>query len=203
MKCFLFLFFLPVYIVGQNELNENQINDLRKNILAYSIKYSDINSYENFYTKDGWQLDLIITQVKSNFFGKDMIFYEVINDNFTFKEINGRMITTSTFSHGVPLYYKLSRLSLIALNKENQILYLGGNFHKSSIANEFNLSIENINLFNNFLKIKLYNYNINNFHKVEIYKKNLLFKCFSNTLNKEVKIVVDKSNFDNIKIEVI
>jgi hypothetical protein len=111
------------------------------------------------------------------------------------------MFKQKTFTHDIPLYFKLSRLSLIAINDKNEILYLGGNFYKTSIANKFNLSITNSSSFSDFLRIKLYNYKIDNFIIIKRNKKSLFFKGFSNLLLRDITVIVDRSNFDNIIIE--
>jgi len=203
MKNLLFVFFLTFNVHAQNQLDKYQVEDLRQNIICYSIRYSEIDNYKNFYPEPGWELYLKIVPVKCdiNFDNENMIFYEVINENFSFQQINGIMFKQKTFTHDIPLYFKLSRLSLIAINDKNEILYLGGNFYKTSIANKFNLSITNSSSFSDFLRIKLYNYKIDNFIIIKRNKKSLFFKGFSNLLLRDITVIVDRSNFDNIIIE--
>lgn len=199
-KSLLIILFLSFKVFAQNQLDEKQIEDLKQNIISYSIKYSKSDNYKEFYPEKGWQLELIINKLKKQFIieNENMVFFEVLNDNFTFKQINGNMITQKTFSHSSSSYYKLSRISLIALNDKNEVFYLGGNFHKTSIADKFQLSIKNSNSFKCFLKIKLYNYDFVDFKELKKNKKAIFFQGYSNVLSKEVKVMIDISNFDNV-----
>jgi hypothetical protein len=188
---------------SQSNLSNQQISDLTTNIICYSIRYSNSDNYKQFYPEKGWQLNLKINKLdmENKMINSKYDYYEVINDNFSFVEINGRMSTQKIFTDSTPLFFKLSKFYLVAINENNEILYLGGNFYKTSIADSFNLSVHNSNLFNNFLKIKLYNFKVENF---EYIKKNnffLFFKGFSYVLGKNVKVKISKSNFDNIFVE--
>lgn len=198
--CILFLFVAPI---SAQELSESHLDELKRNILAYKIRNYESFDYTSSYPTCEWTLVLEVSRIEANFENdnSEFIYFNVINDNFKLVNKMGNEEIKSIFIHNIPNYYKLSRKNLIALDKRNEIFYLGGNFFKSSIADRFTLSIDKVNSFFGFIKVKLYNYGLNNIKFIRKNKKYIIFRAYSNVLLKDVKIKVNKDNFDNILVE--
>lgn len=198
----LFLFLISLQVFSQTNLNDTQIQDIKKNILTYRIRYSDNNNYNDIFPDCQQSLKLEFEKLKDTFkiADKKWIFYKVINDNFSFTSTDGRSGSKSIFSHGIPEYYRLSTNNLIAINEKSELVYLGGNFFKTSIADCYHLSMDDYELFEPFLRIKLFNYDIGRLKLVKKRKTYLLFEAYSKILLKKIKIRVNNRNFDDIAV---
>lgn len=198
----LYLSFFNFFLnsLSAQNLDEGKLRDIEKNILTYQIRNSHSTSYNDLIPDEGYKLLLKIESIPNTFnLNNKWKFYYIENDNFKFS--NGKSLIIKTFTHVIPEYYKLSRKSLIATNEKNELIYLGGNFFKNSISDQFILSLKNIESYYPFIRIKLYQYN---FEKIKFLRKNrnvILFEAFSNALWRKITIKVNRINPDEIIIE--
>lgn len=202
-KILLLLLLASFELFAQNSLHTEHIKDLQKNILTHRIKFYGDNNYKELLPDKGWELKLDVLKIKDTFeiSNKKWTFFTVENDNFTYKETTGKNIRTKYFSHGIPEYYKLSKLGLVVLNEKNELIFIGGNFFKTPIAKEFDLSVVDFKTFFKYIRIKLFNFRIDKIKYIKKKKGYLIFRGFSNTIYSEIKIKIDINDFDNIIIE--
>ena len=199
--CAIFLTFLCCsFMYSQEVLEKQQIEEIEKNILVYRIKNYELGDYRDLLPSNGWSLNLKFGKVRDTFNLKrrDWIFYEVINENY--ETSNGETSTLKTFTHGRPQFYKLSDKSLIAIDKNKNVIFLGGNFYKTSIADLFLLTEKNIISYSKFLHLKLFHYRIELLNFKKNNKKYLIFEAFSNTISRKIIIKVEKLNPDIISV---
>lgn len=200
MNRILLFLILPLQLFSQIVPNNIQQEDIQQNILTYRIRHSD-NNYKSLFPNCNQSLLLEFEKLKDTFNipGKKWYYYKVINNNYSFVTKDGHSKTQSILSHGIQDSY-LNRNNLIAIDENNEIVYLGGVFTKSSIAHNFPLSIKNYESFIPFLSIKLYNYNIDHIKLKRRTKNYILFEAYSKTLLRKIQIKVDSKNFEEITV---
>lgn len=201
---YLLILLFSIQATSQTSLTEGNIDELRDNFLIHRIKYFHSKDYINLLPKNGWKLKLDIEKTIDTFgINKDNWEYFIVkNNNFNLVKIEGKskIVEESNYKDFTPIYYKLSRLSLIALNDKKELIYIGGNFFESYTVDYFNLSLKNMESFYNYLKAKLFNYKFENIEFCKKRRKYVLFEAFSNTLFSKVKIKIDRENYDNVTI---
>jgi hypothetical protein len=177
--------------------------DVRKNFLVYRIKHSEGSYYKDLLPDTGWSLKLGFEEVVDTFAlnNRNWIYYKVTNDDFTYKENSGRLVTQRTHPDGgIPEYSRLSRTSLIAVDESSNVIFIGGNFFRTSISDNFNISEKNPKSFFPFLRLKYFNYGLENIKFIKKRNHHLNFEAFSGVLQKHVKISVNCQNRDDVYI---
>lgn len=201
MRTLLLLLFCSLNSISQDKLTPEQLTDLKKSILIDAIKYGNKSDADckAYYLNDKSTLILDIQKVQDTFHipNSKWTYFEVIND-FEFQNASAHPIIV--YIHGKPVYDNLNRRNLIALDEKNNLIYLGGGFQKSSVSHLFNLNEDEEDSFYNYLKIKFYNYNIKKIKRVKKNKKYQIFKAYSWTLMKEIKISVNRKNFEDVEV---
>jgi hypothetical protein len=97
-----------------------------------------------------------------------------------------------SFSHGISIDYIIDETrNLIGIDKEKNIVYfISGAFYKTCIASDFRLDNGEPETYIPFLKLRLYNYWIEN---IRFEKNNgdfLFFKAYAKSINREILIKV-------------
>ncbi len=199
---FTLLFVLNTYSQTGNFPYE-YLKDIKNNLLSYRIYYLSniVESEYKFTTKcllPGKNEDLVIAleNVDFEFPDKSFKLYKVVNNNYAYhKKINDSTVFDNNRGCG---YVPYSYNSLVAY-KKGKILFVSGMLFKDPISRHFDLDITDPKTFKNFLKLKLFNYGIQEIKFVKKRKKYLLFEGYPHPV--KMKIKVDINDFDNITIE--
>ncbi|MFI2743373.1 hypothetical protein ACG2LH_11585 [Zhouia sp. PK063] len=204
-KYILILIFIPLFSsYGQSDgFPYEYIKDIKNNLLSYRIYYLSniVESEYEFTTKcllPGKNESLVISldNVDFEFPDKSFKLYKVVNNNYVYhKKINDSTVLDNKRGCG---YVPYSYNSLVAY-KKGKILFVSGMLFKDPISRYFDLDIADPKTFKKFLKLKLFNYGIQEIKFVKKKKKYLLFEGYPYPV--KMKIKVDIKNFDNITVE--
>ena len=206
MKKLLLLLLFSVQLFAQPKLTEEHLSDIRKSILLNSLlNNADSGRFKEYYLGCDWELVLKVIDFKQPddtvlADGEKLTFYEIYNDFFQFVNYKTQMQTATTYTHGIPRRFLLSRLNLVAVDDKNNLFYIGGSFDKSNIAGNFKLSEESPDSFITFLEMKFYNYSLENIRYHKKNRKHLFFKAHSGILNKDVTLKVNRLYYDDVII---
>ena len=190
-----------IAMFGQKDYPYEYLSDIRNNLLSYRIHYLtnaadseyDI-TYKCLLPSKSEILDISVTRTDLPFPNKTYDLYEVINNGYVYKEKRGdSLIVENKRGCGFVPY---SQKSLIAY-KKGSILYISGMLFKDPISRYFDLNEDDPKTFDNFLRLKLYNYNIKDFKFVRRARKHLIFKNEQHS----IRIKVSRENFDLISLK--
>lgn len=202
--------FLAVFIElhGQN-LDEHQLDVITKNILSYHIRYAlnyDLNlksdnvlQGSNYFFNELWPK------------GNQNLKFEVLTCKIKYplKAINVFIIKKRDFQIGNDSIRISKRLTsfqaddiyLVGLDLMNHSLkFISGNFFHSSIYSDFDLHIDRPETFIDYLLLRTYNWSIEKIEFKRIKNGKLVFKGFSKFLKENVHILVDLTDFDEVKV---
>ncbi len=192
------------------------ISELKKNVLAYRIR-TDFKLVEHgdnstriktellrLFPEKGEDLLLDVSNIPLRYPNPNIDLFEVTNFNYEFSRIGSdgeiEIVNNSKeYFDSKPKVDQLSRRMLIGINrKEKSIIYVSGYFYLTKISNDFDLDMNNPDSFIQFLRLKLFNYNMNDFSFVKQRKKYLLYKGYSKATSANYYIRVNKNDFDNL-----
>ncbi len=211
------LFVVIVLLTGVNRLNAQMLDSISEtkivhNILSFHYRFSLsydlqldgndlLQSDEKLFFMDLWptignKLKIRIEKSSISYPIKDYLIYSVYKKGFQMgnDSISSYRLLTSLLADE---YY------LIAHNMvSGKLKFLSGNFFKSTIASDFELDIKKPETFYDFLKIKFYNFNVNdikfNFNK----RDKMYFTAYSQLSKINIILIVDKRNFDAVSIKI-
>lgn len=189
---------------GQN-LDENNIDKIKRNILSYRIFYLSKKTDSEYE----FNHDCLLPSLNSNLKieierdtiifpnNKDYHFYRVFNSNYTYSQIDFEEKTTkNNFTCGdIPF----SRKFLVAV-KDKEILFVSGMFFKDPISSFYKLDKENPTSFIDYLNLKLFNYTVNGIKFKKIKQNRIIFEGFIENKVNTVTIEIDLKNYDNVSI---
>lgn len=218
MKLYLFLgitFLINLSINSQININEDLMDDIEKNILIYRINNIKLNNICTFGKPINFDkllpdknqtlsynmiLDTLIT------YNREVILFKITtNYSFVEKEI----FNNGSYTYREVKFYtsddvNIYNLFLVGYNIiKKEIIYISGDFFKNCIADNFNLNINNPNSFNQFLKLKLYNYSIGEVSFEKKKKKYFLFKAYSKQLEEDLYIRVHPKDYDMLQVKTV
>ena len=165
--------------------DSTKIQFIKANIFAYNISHPQYNSAECYNS----------AYLYSEF--KKSRNYKIEKSNVIYPKGNIELYSVEdtqsyTFSDGVPFSFLISTRKLIGINKLNDgLLFISGSFYKTQIAEDFELNSSIPESFIEFLKLKLYNYNIEQIKFIKEKKDFLYFRAYSNVLNVDILIKVN------------
>lgn len=201
MRIFIVLVLFTLKVFPQKQLTKEQLSDIRKSITLEYVKssFESTERLKEFYISCEWSFDMQVTHIEDNFKITDSTwtYYEVIVDHDQFSKNDGNvaMMVSTDYDSKQSKW----RRSLIAIDENKEIIYLGGAFQRSSISHRFGLD-SSLESFYKYLQIKYYNYSLEKIKKLKTTNKSIHFKAFSLTLMKDVFIKVNRSNYDDLEI---
>jgi hypothetical protein len=194
------------------DINTYLYNNIYKNIAAYNIKYSyyPLNGsvkqdifrsngdffYDAFLPDFGYKLDMKIIKLDWQYPDKNFNLYKIF--------VNGFRYTAGDDSASVSVMGKwTNRDFLLALNKENgEIKFISGQFFISAIADDFTFNKYDPASYLNFLKLKLFPFQVDNITYVKRRHKKLYFYGASSALNKSLYIVLSLKDLEHPLVNV-
>lgn len=196
------------------EVNCSELKDkIRNNILIYRIKnselFNDVVDNDILLEKDPAFLDLLptgefklkltINKLDSIEYPlKDYDVYNALTWNFAYKN---NLIEKQKYTYDQKGQQKQNYL--IAYNKKTDNLrFICGELYKSKISIDFNLDDNKPETFINYLQLKLFCQNISNIQFQNRKRGQLIFSGSLEESGIEVKIFVDRNNFDNVSIKI-
>lgn len=198
-----------IFCFSQNSneyITDNVINSIEKNIIAKRIlDYNQVKYYYDININDlildeGISFYLNFNKIDFiKFPNKNFVFYNVVNQTGKLIDKKRNEIIYKVSSHQT--YPKEEYVIGINKKDEHYIYFITGNILKTKIAHEYDLNIDDASSFFSYLKIKLYNYDIVNVQYVKKRKKYMLFRAFSNYLDKVILIKVNREDFDNLQMK--
>ena len=203
MKTYFFILLLNVLSLSffQNKPLTSAIKSkIEKNILIGRI-INSINkddyyvSYGSYFLEKGSHLDLKYERLDTISFPKDSsyVFYRVINIDFNTVSKNFTSVTVRT---GRRQEKEILTLNYLVAIKNDDILFIGGMFNKSYIADKFYLNKPLI--YNYLIKLRLFNYSISKIKFIKKDRRYLYFTAFSVFLQKKIRIKIDRKSIDKI-----
>lgn len=210
MRVFLVLLFLGInYNYGQSKkIDSINVKIINKNISAYRFYYSNyigchkkpVRFLNEYLLKEGQEYDLKISELKLPYHTfKGITLFKIENNYYLVKKKNRK--TKVVFYDNVSYEEKLSRRMLVGLDyKNNELIFFSGNVFKTCVLNLFELDLNAPNTFTKYLKIKLFNYDINNLFFLKKRRRFIFFKAFSNSLNEDIIIKINKKDFNDIRV---
>lgn len=184
-------------------------NAVIKNILIFRIKTTPIveNNLNGNFLKPHTNFLSIIPD-----FGFKMVL-ELKEINFDYPDSTYRLYAffkkydrfkrDSIFIESDFTYFYNDRYFLVGMNPEYELKFISGNFFLSSIKKDFKLDIKKPESFNNYIKFKTFNLQTDNIIFIKKKKKKLFFNAYSSELKREINIIINTDNMDNILIEYI
>lgn len=217
MRCVAFIscLFFELIVYSQIKIGNNLISDVEKNIIMYRIKNLDLNyacsyskplNFDRFLPSKNQVLDFSILAENLESYNPNITLFSVKTKYFFLKEQN---LKNGRKSYSEIKFYAsdgvtIDNIFLIGFNKkEKRIIYISGNFFKNCIADDFNLNKNDPESFKYFLKLKLFNYNIDKISFQKKKKKYLLFKAYSDELRGYIYVKVNPNNFDMLQVKSI
>ena len=212
------LFIINSFVSISQELDENQINSITQNIMMYRIHYllEDSTLYcidKDYYFKDyvlysDEEYELDIFQIDSeNYPDSSLKLFSIWNNHYAKRKIGADTRTTfmGSDTFGDDLFYSLEKRILIGIDSNtNGIVFFSGNVFKNCIQNNFQLDQENPDGFGQFLKFKLFNYQIEGITHIKTKKDYLLFNATSKLVGDDKLLIkVFKNDYDKIQVKLI
>jgi hypothetical protein len=206
------------FAVFSQDISSELKDEVQKNLIAYQIKYFIDDNYfcvgefeseikSRFFTEENEEYDLTFVRNKDIEYSDYNIHLFVIYNNYYSKKVkSGNRTNEVSFTHSIDgsFFDRISRKILVGYNENNsKIIYISGNVFKNCIAQDFDLNKEKPEAFIHFLKFKLFNYDIKKISFKKRRKKYLLFKAYSEVLNKEIYIKIDSKNFDMLQVKTV
>lgn len=192
-------------IADSSLLKENKEKIDKNIILGLSLKEVGDDTYidDEFYYESNHKLRLKIVKLDTLIFPiPNFQLYKIIySGSYTFVARDGVLLTAvkvgSSYSYSVFLV-------AVAKNQKESILpilFISGNFPLSFISKYFKLDEENMDTFNSYIKIKLFDYDLTNIKYRRKNKNYIYFKAFSIKLQKNIKLKIHKFNYDFIDLK--
>lgn len=200
-------------------------NLVYKNIIYHEILCStdfDKSSLENFFDiarffpDSGYYLDLDIQRLDWKFPLSKYAVYKVTKSGWTFTKtvlknynLDNKIEDDSSFSTQSISISTLDTYTtafnedvyLVAYdNKNDNIIFISGDFYTSSISSYFSLDINNPATFIPYLRYKLFNLDMNNVSFFKKKKTKLYFKIEYNNNENSGYVEIKNNNFERIKI---
>lgn len=196
------------------ELDSVSKQKILKNVFVYRIANNDFYGdcrlnidYSNaiLLPNNDEYLELIAFQSKQTTYLDNLKFFVIINKNdFKFKKKSESDKDMKIgYTHDKPNELLISRKFLIAKNTEGKVIYISGSFFKSCISNIFKLSVNNPNSFSEFLKLKLFNYDIEKITFKKKRRKYFLFTAYSKVLKEDIYIKINPKDYDMLQVKTV
>lgn len=206
----LHLMFFPLIPKAQ-VINTETLDKVRKNILSYHIRYSlpyDIGLADDgcLLVQDGkykfeWlsslgnlSLRLLVSQCSELSYPlSDYKLFEIKKHKFGFVDKDGVLKYLSDMTS-----FTSDEKYLIAINDSNQIKFISGNMFLHRISEDFDF--QNDSGIINYIRIRLYNYELDNIDFIKKRKGIIYLKAFSKSENLNTIIKIDTKNNYNTTI---
>lgn len=187
---------------------------VQKNIAAYNLKYGDITLngilpnnklvlessffYDAFLPDEGFKMQMSIEKIDWEYPIKGYVVYKIYMKQIV--HINEKTgDERKFFDKWTNPYF------LVALDENEQkwkIKFISGQFFTHSIKGDFPIDISNPLSYFDFLKYKMFKYQITDLSFDKKGKEKIYFKGYSNYLNKKVNIILDyKQSEDSIIVK--
>lgn len=204
---FLLAFSFCALTTANAQVLDNQVESvIVKNIVSFHFRYAleydlNLNSAGMLLSDD----KLFFTELWPT--KESTLKIEVSETNLTYPNLNYKIysILKKGFRIGndsISTFRVLSSLAaddcyLVAYYKEkSKIKFLSGNFFKSLISGDFDLTIQRPESFYDYLKIRFYNFRCTDIKFKYIKKDKVYFSAYSQSLKEDVLLMVGKENFD-------
>lgn len=208
------IIFILIFQFGwSQDLPKNVIKEFERNLVAYKIRYiyDDSFCFSNFneeigrfYLESQEEYIFDFHRVDNLYYPQGKLQLYAIFDNYYQKrKFDSQDKYEVEFIHGIGYSTKLSSKGLIGISDKNEVFYIAGPVFKNCIAKDFNLNLDKKSSFNDFLKMKLFNYKISNIKFKKRRKKFILFKAYSDSLKGNIYIKIDTKDYDNIHVKAI
>ncbi|OFX60747.1 MAG: hypothetical protein A2046_07875 [Bacteroidetes bacterium GWA2_30_7] len=181
-------------------------NNVAKNIFIYRLKTSPIvendlsdkylkpyNSFLNVLPDFGYKLDLQIKQSKLLYPDTSFILYSIYKKYDRY--FNDSIIIDKDFP-----YFNNDCYFLVAINSNNDLKFISGNFFLNSIYKDFKLDVNVPESYYNYIKLKTFNLQTDKILFVKTNKKQLIFVAYSYELKDSITIFIELDKPENVLI---
>jgi hypothetical protein len=153
--------------------------------------------YDAFLPDYGYKLEMDIQKLAWQYPDKEFDLYKVF--------VNGFKYSAGNDSASILTMGKWTRRDfLLAFNKRNgEIKFISGQFFISAIADDFKFEINEPSSYLNFLKLKLFPYQVDNITFVRRKHKKLYFMAASGTLNKSLYIILPLKDLEHPQVSLL
>jgi len=180
--------------------NIHQLNYIENRIDKENFLKSRVNRrrFDNSYfiTPQGMEMDISIVKYDSVIYPiEGFELFTVIKDRY--KYIKGEVLYLKGWN-----YLNNDKFYLVAYKESsNKILFISGNFFKDRISRDFDLDFDKPSSFYPYIKLKCFQYQIDDicFYKKD--GKNLKFRCKSSYYSKYFIVSISRKNKELLNIE--
>jgi hypothetical protein len=190
------------------KFNEFIYNNVYKNIAAFNIKYAsrslngaipvktfhegDTFFYNPFLPDDGFKLEMKVQQLDWHYPREGFMLYEVSLDGLKYNNAKAGLEQKNFYVWG-------GKYFLIAVNRSNhqgEVKFISGQFFIHAIADDFRLNEKDPLSYLDFLKFKLFRYQVENISFVKKKGKKLCYTGNSLLYNKRINIELALKNIE-------
>lgn len=204
------ILFALAFKVQAQDLKSEQLDIITRNILSYHFRYAlnyDLNLksdkviedgnyfFNNLWPKEGQNLKLDILASSLQYPLEGFAVYKIMKRGFQIGNDSVRISMKLTSFQADDVY-------LLAVDTHNKELkFISGNFFQSSIQDDFDLNIELPETFIEYLAYRTFNWSTEKIRYNRTKKDILIFNAYSQYLKGEIQIVVDRSDFDQVRVQ--
>lgn len=194
---------------SQDNVNSFYNSQISKNIIFYHLRYSkdyelnikpngilpnSRNFVANLWSLADSDLEFEIFKSSLTYPKSGMVLFEINKVGFAIRNVS------STIYYSFRSFNADNKYLVLIDTVSNQILYISGNFFKSSISSHFRLDISHPESFYEYIKLRTFNWSTSDFSFNRLDKDKLVFNAFSNLMKKSILVEVARNNFDNVSV---